>query len=435
VKGYCFLSAFIVVIAVVGVNSQDLASGKVKLEGERARIDLGCSPRKGLSIGSSFAIAALEFMPENLRLQFESEALGAFFGSGELGNGSSLKSKPYGRIFPEAGTLWSPAGKLSGNSLLFGFKTENFAFVAEGEEKKQTEPPVGKSGPASDADPDSAFRFAGFEYRGGSGAASASFSGYIAELPGASSGGGWRPRIEPKTEGTLFGFAAASEACGGAFSLGAWAAASAGYSQVPGWAAAAELGFPGSLKHGGTPLKNCSFTTDIFAYAASPEYRSASGGIPLYDFLADISATARFRVLSFSARLAFYSLFRAKRSGDAARLLRHDTKPLERLLWAWRNDFLKAGVDIAFSRCTLAARLSLDGAGVREGSVALRNEVPLDKAFSVVVATRADLAFSADGAEEAEGEEEKEGDDFDGRFPLPWSSERPTNRQLSFSSF
>ena len=374
-------------------------------------------------------------MPGNFRLQFESEALDAYCGSGELGNGSSLKSKPYSRIFPEAGTLWSPAGALSGNSLLFGFKTGNFTFVAEGEEKKPAEPPDGKSGPAIDAYPGSAFRFAGFEYRGRSGAASASFSGYIAELPGASSGGGWRPRAEPKTEGTLFGLAAASEACGGVLSIGVWAAASAGYREVPGWAAAAELGFPGSLKHGGTHRKNCSFTTGIFAYAASSGYRSAAGGIPLYDFLADISATASFRVLALSARLALYSLSSAKGSGDATRLLRHDAKPLERLLWAWRNDFLKAGVDIAFSRCTLAARLSLDGAGVREGSVALRNEVPLDKPFSAVLATRADLAFSADGAEEAAGEEENEGDVFDGRFILPWTSGRPTNRQLSFSSF
>lgn len=434
-KGFCFLSAFIAVISAASGNPQDLVSGKVTLEEGKARINLGYSTRNGASIRSSLAIATPEFMPENLGLQLESEALQAFCGSGELRNGSSLKSKPYAHIFPEAGALWSPAGVLSGNSLLFGFKTGNFTFIAKGEEGKPAEPADGEPGPAIEANPGSAFRLAGFEYTGRSGAALASFSGYIAELPGVSSGGGWRPYADRKTEGTIFGLAAATEARGGAFGFGIWAAACDGYREAPGWACSAELGVPGNLKEGGTLQKNSSLAADLFAYAASPGYRSATGGIPLYDFLADISATARFRALAVSARAAFYSLSRAKGGSDATRLLRDEAKPLEKLLWIWRNDFLKAGVNIAFSHYALAARVSFDGAGVKESLVALRNEVPLDKPFSAVLATSADLAFSVDGAEEAVGEEENESDDFEGKFSAPGPSGRPMKRRLSFSSF
>ena len=308
-------------------------------------------------------------MPENLGLQLESEALQAFCGSGELRNGSSLKSKPYAHIFPEAGALWSPAESvLSGNSLLFGFKAGNFTFIAKGEEGKPAEPADGEPGPAIEADPGSAFRLAGFEYTGRSGAALASFSGYIAELPRVSSGGGWRPCADQKTEGTIFGLAAASEARGGAFGFGIWAAACAGYREAPGWACSAELGVPGNLKEGGTLQKNSSLAAKTYLLMRrAPGTDLRQGKFPCMTFWPIYRRQLRFRALAVSARAAFYSLSRAKGASDATRLLRDEAKPLEKLLWIWRNDFLKAGMDIAFSRCALAVRVSLDGAGVKEG--------------------------------------------------------------------
>ena len=434
-KGFRFLAAFIAAISAVSGNPQDLVSGKVSIKDGMARINLGFSPRKGVSVHSSLAIAAPGFMPGSLGLQYESEALKVFCGPGELKNGLSLRTKPYARVFPEAGTPWSQAGVLSGNSLLFGFKTGNFTFVAKGEEEKPGKQSGGGPGPTVDVDPASSFRFSGFEWAGRSDAARASFSGYIAGLPEASFGGSWRPYADPDTGGTIFGLAAASWARGGALGFGIWLAASAGYREEPGWACSAEMGFPENLENSGRPQTDSPFAAGLYAYAASPEYRSAMGEVPLYDFLADMSATFRFRALAVSARVASYSLSSAKGAGEATRLLRDEAKPLERLLWVWRKDLLRAGLDIVFSRCALTARASLDGAGVERCSVALRNEMPFDRPFRAVLIASADLAFSADGAEEADGGEENEEDDFEGKFSAPRLIGRPARRELGFSSF
>jgi len=431
VRCLCVLTILIIFAPAPHASSQDLLSGELSLTEGGALLQLECSPQKRVTFGSCLSVPVQGDSPEIREIQLETEELSAFIGSGELGNGWSLKKKPYSRIFTETSSTWSANEGTTGNSLLFGFKSQGVSFVAAGEEGK---PEKNSLEPAIDSALGLSPRFAGLEYERGSDFFFGSCSGYIARLPGNPSGDGWRPGGSAEIEESVFGCSSALKIPLGPLRCGAWVAGSAGFCEIPGWACSTEVEAKWGATGNPKVAADSSIDMNIFSYAAISSYRTALGEIPLYDFLTDMTVSIRFHALILSARAAAYSLSQTQDSGEAARLLDVGAGTLKKMFWNWRNDLVKAGLDITLSGDSLAARMSADGSGAKTGVLTLRHEAVLKRSFLASLAFSARVSFARNGVSETVDSDTEETFDQEDESTLE-PGEGTIEPRLRFSSF
>lgn len=349
-----------------GAPGQSLA-GKVVFDGEgfstTGRYALENRTGFGLDAGAAYSG---ELLSGSLAVHAGNSGFHAMVGKGSLGNGEALKAKPYGAILSNSPRSFVQTGSTSPDKLIVSFGTPDVLFFASADDVVEGQTQTAGS---SLSGLHTVLRLAGLEYalRAGNWAGAAALC--ASDIPSRPDSGGWHPSDRSIVEETALTAAMTGRIQFRFFEFGIWTAANAGYFETPGFSASAELAVKNGVSGAGGDPRRFSCAAKAFAFVASPGFRTFEGASPSYDCLVRISAAMKYGNVSCDLNTAGYS-FSGMPAGS--RLLNPATPCLDRALYRWRPDLVKAGLDLRAPGIDAGVDLSADRAGAKDASILLR---------------------------------------------------------------
>jgi hypothetical protein len=417
VKRWFIVMAFLATsFRVFGISRNEIAV-KLSIGEDEAIIRLGIpliDAATRFEGGVGLALDVFSFNP--IFAQLESEEYRVFVGMGEANDWFALRAKPDGGSFSSSGTLWSIGDGGESSSLLYCFGYGGLRFFAQAEPgaDKQTGVRL-EGGDAIDA----SFRRGGIEMAMESRLFCSAVSASISDRPAESSGEGWRPGNSYSPGATLFTLSSAVSLSADNNRAGIWASASAGYLESPGFAASfngrATLSLGGSHPSPG----NSMLSIDAFVFGSSPTYLTASGEAVLYDFVADGALSLKMNPCTFEMKFSVRSFPEGGNSSTGRLLQKEGVSALDRLLWHWKTDLIRANIELQFGVFVCSGQLSADAGTLRSGSVAFRCKLDEDAGPGLKPGASVRLFWSrsSDALDEESGSGSREEDSL-----LPWEN-------------
>lgn len=295
-------------------------------------------------------------------LSMETENFTLFTGSAAIEGGFAFRTKPHASPATLPATLWSAKTGAAASSLVFGMASKGLSFCMLCE-------PDGAAVAGEKADLpavlEESLRLAGLEYVAQYGELSAGLAASMADRPLTASGDGWKAGESSEPGSTHCVIASAARLQRRRFLAGAWASASGGYLENPGWAASLEL----EADIGTKAEPALRLASSVFASSAA--YLSPQGNTDPYDFSADAQASIRIKPWSLSIRCAAASLKEPPLVCGKKPLARSDAATSDLLSWLWKIDQARASFGLEFDTLALAARLNADAYGLKNGAIDL----------------------------------------------------------------